>query len=109
MQSAPVRETVAVDAVDGAARTPRRNEHPNWRASRARVLIADDQPDLLKALRLLLKPEGYQITEVMSPAGIVAELESQEFDVLLMDLNYARDTTSGREALDLLPRVMELD
>jgi DNA-binding NtrC family response regulator len=74
-----------------------------------RVLIADDQTDVLKALRLLLKPEGYQIVQVTSPAGIIAELEAQEFDVLLMDLNYARDTTSGREGLDLLPRVRELD
>ena len=73
------------------------------------VLIADDQPDVLKALRLLLKPEGYRITKASSPAGIVAELENQEFDVLLMDLNFARDTTSGREGLDLLPRVQELD
>ncbi|MGB2985679.1 MAG: sigma-54 dependent transcriptional regulator [Phycisphaerae bacterium] len=75
----------------------------------ARILIADDQPDVLKALRLLLKPEGYQIKEVGSPTGIVAELESDEFDALLMDLNYARDTTSGREGLDLLPRITELD
>ncbi len=75
----------------------------------ARILIADDQPDVLKALRLLLKPEGYQVTEVSSPAGIIAELESKEFDALVMDLNYARDTTSGREGLDLLPRVQELD
>ncbi len=74
-----------------------------------RVLIADDQPDVLKALRLLLKPEGYRITKASSPAGIVAELETQEFDVLLMDLNFARDTTSGREGLDLLPRVQKLD
>jgi DNA-binding NtrC family response regulator len=74
-----------------------------------RVLIADDQPDVLKALRLLLKPEGYRVTEVGAPAGIVAELETREFDALLMDLNYARDTTSGREGLDLLPRVRELD
>ncbi|UCF32595.1 MAG: sigma-54-dependent Fis family transcriptional regulator [Phycisphaerales bacterium] len=74
-----------------------------------RVLIADDQPDVLKALDLLLKPEGYQVTDVATPAGIIAELEAREFDVLLMDLNYARDTTSGREGLELLPRVRELD
>jgi DNA-binding NtrC family response regulator len=73
------------------------------------LLIADDQPDVLKALRLLFKPEGYRITEALSPAGIIAELESRPFDVLLMDLNYTRDTTSGREGLDLLPRIVELD
>jgi DNA-binding NtrC family response regulator len=75
----------------------------------ARVLIADDQPDVLKALKLLLKPEGYQITGAASPDAVVAELEAREFDVLLMDLNYARDTTSGKEGLALLPRVRELD
>ncbi len=74
-----------------------------------RILIADDQPDVLKALRLLLKPEGYRVVEVMTPAGIVAELDAREFDVLLMDLNNTRDTTSGREGLELLPRVQELD
>jgi DNA-binding NtrC family response regulator len=74
-----------------------------------RILIADDQPDVLKALRLLLKPEGYQVVEVTNPEGVVAELETREFDVLLMDLNYTRDTTSGREGLELLPRVQELD
>jgi len=73
------------------------------------LLIADDQPDVLKALRLLFKPEGYRITEAASPAGIIGELESSQFDVLLMDLNYSRDTTSGREGLDLLPRIVELD
>ena len=75
----------------------------------ARILIADDQPDVLKALRLLLKPEGYQIAETTTPAGILAELETREFDVLLMDLNYTRDTTSGEEGLELLPRVQEFD
>ena len=82
---------------------------PETDSNKSHILIADDQADVLKALRLLLKPEGYQVTEVASPAGVVAELRTREFDVLLMDLNYARDTTSGREGLDLLPRVLELD
>ncbi len=75
----------------------------------ARVLIADDQGDVLKALRLLLKPEGFETCEVRSPAAVLTELAEREFDVLLMDLNYARDTTSGQEGLELLPRVRELD
>ncbi|UCC29454.1 MAG: sigma-54-dependent Fis family transcriptional regulator [Phycisphaerales bacterium] len=78
-------------------------------ADTQRILIADDQSDVLKALRLLLMPEGYQVTEVTTPEGILAELEVREFDVLLMDLNYARDTTSGREGLGLLPRIREAD
>jgi DNA-binding NtrC family response regulator len=74
-----------------------------------RILIADDQADVLEALRLLLKGEGYQIEAVTSPAGVIDALEVKEFDVVLMDLNYARDTTSGLEGLDLLTRIHSLD
>jgi DNA-binding NtrC family response regulator len=74
-----------------------------------RVLIADDQPDVLEALRLLLKAEGYQIELVSSPAGVLNALDAREFDVVLIDLNYARDTTSGQEGLDLLSRIQALD
>jgi DNA-binding NtrC family response regulator len=79
------------------------------RASVARVLVADDQPDVLEALRLLLKGEGYHLETASSPAGIMAALDAREFDVALMDLNYARDTTSGEEGLDLLSRIQRLD
>src|SRR5512132_1249002 len=75
----------------------------------ARVLIADDQPDVLEALRLLLKGEGLESETVSSPAALLAALEAGEFDVVLMDLNYARDTTSGQEGLDLLARIQGLD
>jgi DNA-binding NtrC family response regulator len=74
-----------------------------------RILIADDQPDVLEALRLLLKAEGYEIEAVISPAAVLRALESRDFNVLLMDLNYARDTTSGQEGLDLLTRIQALD
>lgn len=74
-----------------------------------RVLVADDQRDVLEALRLLLKGEGFVVETATSPAGIVAALESRDFDVVLMDLNYTRDTTSGREGLDLLPRLRAVD
>jgi DNA-binding NtrC family response regulator len=74
-----------------------------------RILVADDQQDILEALRLLLKAEGYQIETAASPAGVLAAVEDREFDVLLMDLNYARDTTSGQEGLDLLNNVRALD
>lgn len=74
-----------------------------------RVLIADDQQDVLQALRLLLKSEGFELESATTPAGILSSLESGDFDALLMDLNYARDTTSGREGLDLLPRIKTLD
>ena len=74
-----------------------------------RLLLADDQPDVLEALRLLLKGEGYAIDAARSPAGIVAALERGDFDAVLMDLNYTRDTTSGREGLDLLQSLQALD
>ena len=74
-----------------------------------RVLVADDQPDVLQALRLLLRGEGYAIETAASPAGVVRALEAGDFDVVLLDLNYTRDTTSGREGLDLLQRLQALD
>lgn len=74
-----------------------------------RILIADDQPDVLEALRLLLKGEGFVTTTAHVPEGIIALLEREDFDAVLMDLNYTRDTTSGREGLDLLSRIRALD
>jgi len=74
-----------------------------------RVLIADDQQDVLRALRLLLKGEGFDLETATSPPGILSALETHDFDGVLMDLNYARDTTSGREGLDLIPSIKALD
>ena len=74
-----------------------------------RVLIADDQSDIRDALRLLLKREGYETQGASSPAEALAAIEAREFDAVLMDLNYTRDTTSGQEGLDLLPRVQMVD
>src|ERR1700682_2500342 len=74
-----------------------------------RVLLADDQSDIRDALRLLLKREGYETHGAASPADALAAIESREFDAVLMDLNYARDTTSGQEGLDLLTRIQMLD
>lgn len=73
-----------------------------------RVLIADDQPHVLEALRLLLKAEGYSTEGVSSPAALLDVLAAREFDLILMDLNYARDTTSGREGIDLLARLQTM-
>ena len=75
----------------------------------ARVLVADDQPDVLEALRWLLTGEGYQPQFVSSTDGIMERLGAEKFDLLLMDLNYSRDTTSGREGLELIPRVRAHD
>src|SRR5579862_1053462 len=74
-----------------------------------RVLIADDQADIRDALRLLLKRESYETQSAASPAEALAAIEAREFDAVLMDLNYTRDTTSGQEGLDLLPRVLMID
>lgn len=78
-------------------------------SSPPRTLIADDQPDILEALRLLLKGEGFHTEAVTSPAEVIEALKHQNYDILLMDLNYARDTTSGQEGLDLLAHVQALD
>lgn len=74
-----------------------------------RVLIADDQPDLLDALRLLLKEQSIQMEAVTSPEAVIAAIERGRYDLLLMDLNYTGDTTSGREGMDLLSRVQAID
>lgn len=75
----------------------------------ARILIGDDQPDVLRALRLLTKPEGYQVETASSPAGVVEAVKDYDFDVVLIDLNYARGSTSGEEGLDLLSRLQQID
>lgn len=75
----------------------------------SRILIADDQPDIRKALSLLLKPHGYQIIEATSPSNVLVKMDERDFDLLLMDLNYTRDTTSGKEGLDLLSRIQQID
>ena len=74
-----------------------------------RILIADDQRDVLEALRLLVKGEGYQADTVDSPAAALKALEQRDYDTVLIDLNYARDTTSGEEGLDLLTRIHAAD
>jgi len=74
-----------------------------------RTLIADDDPDIIAALQLLLKTEGYEPKTVSSPAAVLEAIKCSQFDVVLIDLNYARDTTSGREGLDLISRIHALD
>lgn len=74
-----------------------------------RTLIADDQPHVVEALRLLLKNEGIQTETAQSPAAVLDKLRSHPFDLVLMDLNYTRDTTSGEEGLDLLERIQSID
>ncbi len=85
------------------------SDRPLQRSADPRVLIADDQSDVLEALRLLLKGEGFQLETASSPAGVLAAVEAREFDVALIDLNYTRDTTSGEEGLNLLSRIQAID
>jgi DNA-binding NtrC family response regulator len=76
---------------------------------RPSILIADDQLDVLEALRLLIKAEGYVAEAVTAPAAALHAIEARDFDAVLMDLNYTRDTTSGQEGLELLERILNLD
>src|SRR5438477_12906019 len=73
------------------------------------MLLADDQRDVLEALRILLKGEGYQTEAVTSLSGIFSALEKKDYALLIMDLNYARDTTSGQEGLTAIARIQEID
>src|SRR5438552_3882885 len=75
----------------------------------ARILIADDQPDVLEALRILLKGAGHQTDAVTSLAGIFNALDKKDYALLMMDLNYTRDTTSGQEGLEVIPKLQEID
>ena len=74
-----------------------------------RVLVADDQPDVLEALRLLLKGHGYETESVTSPNAVLAALDKRDYDALLLDMNYTRDTTSGKEGLDVLYKLQTLE
>jgi DNA-binding NtrC family response regulator len=75
----------------------------------SRILIADDQRDVLEALRILLKGEGHQTESVTSVSGIFNSLQQRDYALLMMDLNYTRDTTSGQEGLEVIPKIQALD
>ena len=75
----------------------------------ARLLVADDDRDILEALKILLRSEGYAVESATSPSGVAAAVAARDFDALLMDMNYTRDTTGGAEGLDLLTRIQQLD
>ena len=74
-----------------------------------RVLIADDQPDILNALRFLLLDEGFEVVDARSPMEAIEQIEAADFDLAIVDLNYTRDTTSGQEGLDLMERIRVVD
>src|SRR5207248_9977062 len=74
-----------------------------------RIIAADDQPDVIEALRLIFKRENMTLVPATSPAGVLSAREHEDFDAALIDLNYARDTTSGGEGLDLLSRLRTQD
>src|SRR5512142_3593491 len=74
-----------------------------------RILVADDQPDVLQALALLLKGEGYEVATAASPGQVLAAVEKCDFDAALIDMNYTRDTTGGIEGLDLISRLRAME
>jgi DNA-binding NtrC family response regulator len=75
----------------------------------SRVSIDDDQRDVLEALRILLKGEGHQTEAVTSISGIFNALQQRDYALLMMDLNYTRDTTSGQEGLEVIPKIQALE
>src|SRR5215510_14987842 len=82
---------------------------PSSENGKPSILVADDQPDVLEALRLLLKGNGFDVHTVNSPSAALAALERRDYDAMLLDMNYTRDTTSGKEGLDLLSSVQTLE
>ena len=72
-------------------------------------MVADDQPHILEAVELLLAPQGIDVSCVRSPKLLLDAIGENDYDVVLIDLNYTRDTTSGQEGLDLLARIHEMD
>src|SRR5690349_21027245 len=82
---------------------------PSAEVGKPNILVADDQPDVLEALRLLLKGHGFDVHTVSSPSAALAALERRDYDAMLLDMNYTRDTTSGKEGLDLLASVQTLE
>jgi DNA-binding NtrC family response regulator len=82
---------------------------PSPETLRSRILVADDQADVLDALRLLLRDEGYTVDTARSPGEVLARVEGAEYDLAILDLNYTRDTTSGQEGLDLLTRIRAVE
>src|SRR5436305_10583065 len=73
------------------------------------ILIGDDQPDVVEALRLLLKPEGYEVVPAHSPGAVIRAVGARELDLVIIDLNYSRDTTSGAEGIELLDQLHAFD
>ncbi len=77
--------------------------------SLARLLVADDQPHILTALEMLLDGHGYHTKLVSSPAEVLDCLQKGNFDTVLLDLNYTRDTTGGAEGLALVSQIRAID
>src|SRR5512135_1332501 len=102
-------ESLCEEPFSRITRHPTPDTLMTMKSSSARLLVADDDPVVLEALRLLLKGEGYQVETATSPGGVLSAVETRDFDTLLMDMNYTRDTTGGIEGLDLLSRLQGLD
>ncbi|MBZ5572075.1 MAG: SpoIIE family protein phosphatase [Acidobacteriia bacterium] len=83
--------------------------HQSQTSRAARVLLADDQPHVLDALQLLLKNNGYSTEAATHPSRVLQALDAGQFDVVLMDLNYTRDTTAGGEGLELVSQIRSRD
>ncbi len=96
-----------IQGLSGRRRPP--SSAVNESASPSRILVADDDGDVLAALRLLLRGEGYVIETAVSPGDVLTAVERSDFDAALIDLNYARDTTSGHEAIELVARLRGID
>ncbi len=71
----------------------------------ATILIADDDEDIRLALTLLLQANGFRIIEAENPKEVIIQAERQKPDLILLDMNFNRDTTSGKEGLEILTQL----
>src|SRR5262249_22002530 len=116
-RGAPTRRADATRRRENAIAPRSQLPHASFRLTRGlmasmqptRVLIADDQADIVQALRLLLADEGFEVISASSPADVIEKAEASPFDLALLDLNYTRDTTSGQEGLELMERLKSID
>lgn len=106
-------KSIPVPPIHNSSLTPAQSNlataQSNAQPAPPRTLIADDDPGIVAALKILLGTNGYEFETVSSPAAVLEAIRRSQFDVVLMDLNYTRDTTSGREGLDLVSRIHALD
>ena len=82
---------------------------PSASVSDGRVLVVDDNRDVLTALRLLLKEHVDAVHTATDPSSIPSLLHDNDYDTILLDMNFQQDASSGREGFEWLAKIQEID